>query len=157
MGRARSAALERLISEYGAQLDVSALMSKYGLPLSRWLPVDVDGALFCTLQSQDTALAVAMPGARAALAAARRAGARVVVVTSAPRATAVGMLQAAKLQIDTLRPGVWGGEKVEPIREERCWAFVGDHADDMLAAHQAGVLATRGRMLGPRPPRQSFS
>jgi len=77
-------ALERLVCEYGAQLDIDTLMSTYGLPLPRWLPASIDGALFRTLESQDIALAVAMPGAAAALAAGRQAGARAVVVTSAP-------------------------------------------------------------------------
>jgi hypothetical protein len=65
--------LERLVCEYGAQLDIDTLMSAYGLPLPRWLPASIDGALFRALQSQDVALAVAMPGAGAALAAVRQA------------------------------------------------------------------------------------
>jgi phosphoglycolate phosphatase len=133
--------LERLVSEHGASLDVDALMSAYGLPLSRWLPAHIDGALFRTLQSQDIALAVPMQGAHAALDAVRQAGARNVVVTSAPHAIAAGMLRAAGLRVDCLRPDVWAAEKVKPLREERCWAFVGDHADDMLAARQAGMIA----------------
>jgi phosphoglycolate phosphatase len=96
-------ALERLVCEYGAQLDIDTLMSTYGLPLPRWLPASIDGALFRTLQSQDIALAVAMPGAGAALAAVRQAGARAVVVTSAPLAVALGMLRAAGLRVDGLR------------------------------------------------------
>ena len=134
-------ALERLVYEYGAQLDIDTLMSAYGLPLPRWLPANVDGALFRTLQSQDIALAVAMPGAGAALAAVRRADARVVVVTSAPLAIALGMLRAAGLRVDALHPDAWGAQKVEPIRAERCWAFVGDHPDDMHAGRHAGVIA----------------
>lgn len=133
-------ALERLVSEYGAELDVSKLMLEYGLPLSRWLPADLDGSLFRTLQSQDIALARPMRGARAAIAAVRRTAGRVVVVTSAPFPIAAGMLGASGLRIDRLRPGVWGGDKAEPLREEGCWGFVGDHADDMLAARRAGVL-----------------
>jgi phosphoglycolate phosphatase len=133
-------ALERLVSEYGAQLDVSALMLGYGLPLSRWLPADVDGPLFRRLQSQDIGLAKPMLGARAAIDAVRRTADRVVVVTSAPFPIADGMLRASGLRVDCLRTGVWGGDKAEPLREERCWAFVGDHADDMLAARRAGVV-----------------
>jgi phosphoglycolate phosphatase len=144
-------ALERLVSDYGADLDVSALMSEYGLPLSRWLPADVDGLLFRTLQSQDIALARAMPGALAALAAVRRAGGRVVVVTSAPFAIATAMLEATRLRVDRLRTDVWAGGKVKPIRDERCWGFVGDHADDMLAARRAGAVAI-GVNTGTSPP-----
>jgi phosphoglycolate phosphatase len=134
-------ALERLVCEYGAQLDIDTLMSTYGLPLARWLPASIDGALFRTLQAQDIALAVAMPGAAAALAAVREAGARAVVVTSAPLAIALGMLWAAGLRVDGLHPDAGGAQKVEPIRAEKCWAFVGDHPDDMLAGRRAGVIA----------------
>jgi phosphoglycolate phosphatase len=134
-------ALERLVCEYGARLDIDTLMSAYGLPLPRWLPASVDGALFRRLQSQDMALAVAMAGAGTALAAVRKAGARVVVVTSAPLAIALGMLRAAGLRVDRLHPDAWGAQKVEPIRAERCWAFVGDHPDDMHAGRHAGVIA----------------
>ena len=134
-------ALGRLVCEYGAQLDIDALMSAYGLPLPGWLPASIDGALFRALQSQDIALAVAMPGAGAALAAVRQAGARVVVVTSAPLAIALGMLRAAGLRVDDLHPDAWGAEKVERLRAERCWAFVGDHPDDMLAGRRAGAIA----------------
>ena len=134
-------ALERLVCEYGAKLDIDALMSAYGLPLPGWLPASIDGALFRALQSQDIALAVAMPGAGAALAAVRQAGARVVVVTSAPLVIALGMLRAAGLRVDDLHPDAWGAEKVERLRAERCWAFVGDHPDDMLAGRRAGAIA----------------
>jgi beta-phosphoglucomutase-like phosphatase (HAD superfamily) len=56
-------ALARLVSEYGVDLDVQALMSTYGLPLSRWLPPDVDATLFRTVQSQHISSVVPMPGA----------------------------------------------------------------------------------------------
>jgi phosphoglycolate phosphatase len=144
-------ALERLVCEYGAQLDIDTLMSAYGLPLPRWLPANIDGALFRTLQAQDIALAVAMPGAGAALAAVRQAGARVVVVTSAPLAIAIGVLEVAGLVVDGLYPDVWGAQKVKPIRAENCWAFVGDHPDDMHAGRQAGVIAI-GVNSGTRRP-----
>jgi phosphoglycolate phosphatase len=134
-------ALERLVCEYGAQLDIDTLMSAYGVPLPSWLPANVDGALFRTLQAQDMALAVALPGAGAALAAVRQAGARVVVVTSAPHAIAIGMLEAADLDVDRVYPDAWGAQKAEPIRAENCWAFVGDHPDDMDAGRKAGVIA----------------
>jgi phosphoglycolate phosphatase len=135
-------ALERLVGEYGAQLDIDTLMSAYGLPLLRWLPASIDGTLFRTLQSQEIARAVAMPGAGAALAAVREAGARVIVVTSAPLAIALGMLRAAGLRVDGIHPDAWSEQKVEPIRAEKCWAFVGDHPDDMRAGRRAGVIAT---------------
>ncbi|HJS96415.1 MAG TPA: HAD hydrolase-like protein [Solirubrobacteraceae bacterium] len=144
-------ALERLVSEYDAHLDIETLMSAYGLPLSRWLPPDVDGGLFRRLQAHHFGSAVPMPGADLALAAVRDIPARTVVVTSAPLAIAAGMLHACGLQVDRIRPGAWAAEKAEPIRAEGCWAYVGDHADDMLAARQAGVIAVGVRTGSSRP------
>src|SRR5689334_2299117 len=134
-------ALERLVAEHGARLDLDALVASYGLPLTTWLPAGVDGTLFRALQAQDVALAAPMPGAREAVAAARRAGADVVVITAATAAIADAMLAAAGLRADRLRADVWAGGKVDPLREEGCWAFVGDHADDMQAARAAGAIA----------------
>lgn len=113
-------ALERLVSEYGAHLDIETLMSAYGRPLTRWLPANVDGVLFRTLQAQDIAHAMPLPGAHAAVAAVREADALTVVVTSAPIAIATGMLQSTGLCVDTVRAGVWAEDKAKPIREEKC-------------------------------------
>jgi phosphoglycolate phosphatase len=144
-------ALERLVAEHGARLDVDALMASYGLPIATWLPAGTDGARFRALQAQDLELAEPMPGAADAVRAARRAGARVVVVTAAPAAIAEGMLAAASMRADRLRADVWAGGKVGPLREEGCWAFVGDHADDMQAAREAGAIAV-GVETGTSPP-----
>jgi phosphoglycolate phosphatase len=144
-------ALERLVAEHGARLDLDALMASYGLPLTTWLPAGVDGELFRALQAQDVTLATPMPGAREAVAAARRAGAQVVVITAATAAIADAMLAAAGLRADRLRADVWAGGKVAPLREEGCWAFVGDHADDMEAARAAGAIAV-GVETGTSPP-----
>jgi phosphoglycolate phosphatase-like HAD superfamily hydrolase len=63
------------------------------------------------------------------------------VVTAAPGEVALEMLRALGMNVDGVRAEVWGAGKVEPLRAERCWAFVGDHADDMSAARQAGAIA----------------
>lgn len=144
-------ALERMAAEPGQDLDVEALMAAYGLPLSQWLPVGVDSARFRSLQLQDISSAASMPGALSAVEAVRQFGARVVVVTSAPAAIATKMLQAVGLNVDRLRTDVWAAGKVGPLREERCWAFVGDHADDMLAARHAESIAI-GVATGTSPP-----
>ncbi len=134
-------ALERLADEHGAELDIEMLMSAYGLPLSDWLPPQVDGSLFRTLQSRELSRAVLMPGALAAAGAAREAATRVVVVTSSSSEIASGMLASTGLSVDRVWADVWGRGKVKPLREERCWAFVGDHAADMSAARDAGAIA----------------
>jgi phosphoglycolate phosphatase-like HAD superfamily hydrolase len=45
------------------------------------------------------------------------------------------------LRVDSLHPDAWGAQKVEPIRPEKCWAFVGDQPEDMLAGRRAGAIA----------------
>jgi phosphoglycolate phosphatase-like HAD superfamily hydrolase len=144
-------ALDLLVTTYRADLDVDALMASYGLPLSRWLPAGVDVALFRHLQLQVAATAAPMPGACEAVAAVRRTGSRVVVITAAPDEVATRMLAGAGIAPDALRTNAWGFEKVAPLRAEHCCAFVGDHPDDMTAARQAGVIAV-GVATGPVPP-----
>jgi phosphoglycolate phosphatase-like HAD superfamily hydrolase len=134
-------ALERMAFEHRVDLDIDALMMVYGLPLSQWLPSDVEHSRFRLLQSQELSRAVAMPGAMVALEAVRRASIDIVVVTASPAEISAGMLQAAGLYADRVWADVWGDGKVEPLLEERCRVFVGDHAEDMSAALQAGAIA----------------
>jgi phosphoglycolate phosphatase len=134
-------ALISLAREYGHALNVDALMAVYGIPISQWLPAQVDGELFRQLQLEELSRALPMPGAEAAIDAARRATVSVVVVTAAPAEIADGMLKAAGLRVDRLHAAVWAQEKAKPLRQEACSVFVGDHADDMLAARQAGAVA----------------
>jgi phosphoglycolate phosphatase-like HAD superfamily hydrolase len=134
-------ALERLVCEFGYELDIDALMARYGRPVSEWLPAGTDRGLFRRLQLEEIPLTEPMPGARAAVAATRGAGHRVIVVTAATTNVAERMLNAAGLEVDALRADVWADGKAAPLREERCWAFVGDHPDDMLAARQAAAVA----------------
>jgi beta-phosphoglucomutase-like phosphatase (HAD superfamily) len=122
-------ALERLVSEHGYDLDVGSLMVEYGLPLSRWLPIDSVHTLFRSLQMQDVSSTESMPGAVAAVGAVRSLGGRVVVITAASSAIALGMLHAVGLTADAVRADVWGAGKVGPLRDEKCWAFVGDHVE----------------------------
>jgi phosphoglycolate phosphatase len=144
-------ALERLVSEYGVDLDVQALMSTYGLPLSRWLPPDLETTLFRAVQSQHISSVVPMPGARLAVHALRQIGACVVMITAAPKKIASEMLAGVGLAADRLWTDVWASGKAPPLRKDRCSAFVGDHPDDMSAARQAGAIAI-GVATGTAPP-----
>jgi phosphoglycolate phosphatase len=132
-------ALESMAGD--CELDVDALMARYGLPLEDWLPAGADHAAFRALQAQDLALAEPMPGAAAAVAAVRRSGDRVVVVTASQAAIVVHMLDAVGLRVDALHTAVWAAAKAKPLRSERCWAYVGDHAGDMDAARAAEAIA----------------
>jgi len=134
-------ALQRLVSDYGHELDVEGLMERYGLPPAAWLPAGTDLELFRQLQLRELSLTTAMPGAPAAIAAIRRAGCRAIVITAASAKVAAAMLTAAGLAVDRVHADVWGAGKAAPLHEERCWAFVGDNPEDMLAAHKAGAVA----------------
>lgn len=145
--------LERLVAEYGYDLDVETLMARYGLPMSQWLPEGCDHELFQALQLQDVTSAELMPGASAAVAAARDFGNGVIVVTAAPRPVAVETLGALSLDVDEVWADVWAAEKAGPLREAGCWVFVGDHADDMSAAREAGAVAVGVATGTSRPTR----
>lgn len=134
-------ALQRLVFEHGHELDVEALMERYGLPPAGWLPAGTNVELFRQLQLQELGLTAPMPGARAAVAAIREAGCRAVVVTAASASVATRMLTTAGLAVHAVHADVWGTDKAVALREERCRAFVGDHPDDMLAARRAGAVA----------------
>jgi phosphoglycolate phosphatase len=131
-------ALESMAGD--CELDIDALMARYGLPLDAWLPAGADHAMFHLLQEEGLALAEPMPGAFAAVEAVRRSGDRVVVVTASQAAIVGDMLAAVGLRVDALHTGVWAAAKAGPLRRERCWAFVGDHASDMHAARAAGAI-----------------
>jgi phosphoglycolate phosphatase len=132
-------ALESMAAD--CDLDIDALMARYGLPLDAWLPAGADHATFRLLQAQGLTLAEPMPGAVAAVAAVRRSGDRVVVVTASQAAIVADMLDAVGLRVDAVHTAVWAMAKAQPLRRERCWAFVGDHAGDMDAARAAEAIA----------------
>jgi len=133
--------LSRLVAEHRHDVDIETLMGRYGVPAAQWLPLAVDRVQYRSLQMQEASSARSMPGAAAAIDAVRIAGMRVVVVTGTSAGLAREMLRAAGLRIDRLLCDVWAVEKANPLLTESCWAYVGDHADDMEAARHAGCLA----------------
>lgn len=133
-------ALQEMVTRHGHDLDVGMLMASYGLPLAQWLPPGTDHQLFRTLQHESLAQVKSMPGAREALNSVGAAGARVVVITAAPAAIAVAMLDHLDLPADAIHSDVWASGKVAPLQSESCGIFVGDHPDDMGAAKAAGAI-----------------
>ena len=82
-----------------------------------------------------------LPGARDALAAARAAGYRAIVVTSKIRPLAVSTLEHAGLDVDAVHGDFWSAGKAAPLREADAMAYVGDHPHDMVAAARANAVA----------------
>jgi phosphoglycolate phosphatase len=142
-------ALTALAEETGRAVDVASIVSSLGPPvadaLSPWydageLPAAV--AMFRRHMAEVGVVNVEpMPGAEAAIAAARAAGYEVVVVTSKIEPLAVATLHHAGLQADQVFGDVWAEGKAEPLRLVSAACFVGDHPADMIAAKAASVPA----------------
>jgi phosphoglycolate phosphatase-like HAD superfamily hydrolase len=75
-----------------------------------------------------------MPGAHEALAAVRRHGGRIAVVTGKYEPNARLHLAHLGLDYDVVEGWVWGVGKAEALRREGVLAYVGDHVHDVEGA-----------------------
>lgn len=82
-----------------------------------------------------------LPGAHEAIAAVRRLGGRVVVVTGKFAANAQLHIDHTGLDVDVLEGWVWGVGKAEALRRESASVYVGDHVHDVEGALAAGVTS----------------
>jgi phosphoglycolate phosphatase-like HAD superfamily hydrolase len=76
-----------------------------------------------------------------ALAAVRRHGGRIVVVTGKFTPNARLHVDHLDLDVDVLEGTVWGPGKGEALRREGCQVYVGDHVHDVEGAKAAGCLS----------------
>ncbi len=83
----------------------------------------------------------AMAGAHDALAAVRRHGGRVVVVTGKYTPNARLHVDHLALDVDHLEGKVWGVGKADVLRREGASIYVGDHVHDVEGALAAGILS----------------
>ncbi|RJO78350.1 HAD family hydrolase [Nocardia panacis] len=90
----------------------------------------------------------ALPGADAALAAVRRRGGRILVVTGKFAPLAQLHLDELGWRVDHLAGSVWATQKAGVLREQDARVYVGDHVGDMAGARAAGVTAV-GVRTGP--------
>ena len=81
------------------------------------------------------------PAPHEALAAVRRHGGRVLVVTGKYPANAQLHLDHLALDVDHLEGWVWGVGKAEVLRREGASIYVGDHIHDVEGALAAGALS----------------
>ncbi len=143
------ATLDALAEELGVRLPAEEMTRRLGPPLDHllgpYLPAAlVPGAVarFRELYVEHAVASVpVLPGAHEALAAVRRLGGRVLLVTGKFQANAELHVAHLDLDVDVVEGEVWGPGKAAVLRREHAAAYVGDHVHDVAGALAAGVLS----------------
>ena len=146
-GAART--LTALGAELGVDLPVAELTARLGPPLhvllDGHLPAeDMDRAIdrFRELYVDHAIHAVsALDGAVDSIAAVRRHGGRVVVVTGKYEPNARRHVDHLALDVDGVTGLVVGAAKAEVLRREGASILVGDHVHDVEGARAAGITS----------------
>jgi len=141
--------LTAVAAEFGVELPVDHLTSRLGPPLEMmlepYLPADqvlAAGDRFRALYPDHAIANVpALAGAHDAIAAVRRHGGRVIVVTGKFPANAQLHVDHIGFDIDHLEGWVWGVGKADVLRREGASIYVGDHVHDVEGALAAGALS----------------
>ncbi|GAB3085697.1 HAD family hydrolase [Nocardioides zeae] len=144
-----AATLEALGAELGVALPIAELTERLGPPLDAllgpYVPADrlaEAGDRFRALYPELAVTSVpALPGAHEALAAVRRHGGRILLVTGKYAPNAQRHVDHLGLDVDHLEGWVWGVLKGEALREHGAQVYVGDHVHDVEGAHAAGVTS----------------
>ena len=143
------AVLEVLGEELGVTFPIAEMTAQLGPPLETMLAphlapetIAAAGDRFRALYP---ALAIAsvpaLAGAAEALAAVRRHGGRVIVVTGKYPANARLHVDHLGLDVDVLEGWVWGIGKADVLRREGASIYVGDHVHDVEGALAAGATS----------------
>jgi phosphoglycolate phosphatase-like HAD superfamily hydrolase len=149
------AVLEALGEELGVTFPVAEMTARLGPPLETMLAphlapetVAAAGDRFRELSPEHAISRVpALAGAAEALAAVRRHGGRVVVVTGKYPDNARLHIDHLGLDVDVLEGWVWGVGKADVLRREGATIYVGDHVHDVegaLAADTTSVSVLSG-------------
>ncbi len=141
--------LTALGEELGVAFPVADLVEGLGPPLSLMLqPYLAEEAIVPAVDRfrllyPDHAIAssVLLPGAAEAVAAVRRHGGRVVVVTGKFAPNARRHVEHLGLDVDVLEGDLWGTGKAAVLQREGAAMYVGDHVHDVEGALAAGVLS----------------
>ena len=141
--------LRALGAELGVEFPVDELVTRLGPPLdlllAPYLPAEqiaAAGERFRALYPDHAIAGVpVLPGAHEAIAAVRRRGGRVVVVTGKYPANALLHVEHTGLDIDLLEGWVWGVGKADVLRREGASIYVGDHVHDVEGALAAGATS----------------
>ena len=142
-----TATLEALGTELGVELPAAELTTWLGPPLQLMLepylpPEAIEPAVdrFRELYPDLAVAAVGMlPGAADALAAVRRHGGRIVLVTGKFTPNAQRHVDHLAIDVDVVEGQVWGVGKGEVLRRHDADLYVGDHVHDVEGARAAAV------------------
>jgi phosphoglycolate phosphatase len=140
--------------ETGTSIDVSKLV--VGPPLepelAKFFPAEAVPALADRFRALYPELAIAptpaMPGAYDAIAAVRKLGGRVIVITSKFAPNARLHCEQLGFDVDDVVGWAYGDGKRDALRAHDAYAYVGDFEHDMRAARAAGVIGV-GVPTGP--------
>ncbi|MET1057975.1 MAG: ATP-dependent sacrificial sulfur transferase LarE [Nocardioides sp.] len=144
-----TATLVALGGELGVDFPTADMTANLGPPLDHLLRdhlpadgVDAAGDRFRALYP-DHAIAptVAFPGAHESLAAVRRHGGRILLVTGKYPPNAQRHVDHLGFDVDHLEGWVWGAGKSKVLRAEGASIYVGDHVHDVEGARAAGVVS----------------
>jgi phosphoglycolate phosphatase len=134
-------------ADTGVAIDPAGVDRRLGIKLedelAHWMPPEAIEPAMAIYRTHYLRLAgpltQLLPGARESLAAARAAGARVIVVTAKLEATARLSLDALGLVPDAVFGGVHGPEKAAVLSSVGAAVYVGDTPADIAAAVTAGA------------------
>lgn len=143
------ATLDALGVELGVAFPIEDLTSKLGPPLdqtlSEFLPSESIASAIDRFRALYPAHAIAptlaFPGTHESLAAVRRHGGRILLVTGKFTPNAVLHVEALGLDVDHVEGQVWGTGKGDVLRAEGASIYVGDHTHDVEGALAAGILS----------------
>jgi phosphoglycolate phosphatase len=142
------AAWSAVAEELDVHIDLAAVEARLGIKLEDeaafWFPPDRQADAAATYRRHylriPPGLTSMLPGARDSMAAVRRAGERVVIITAksvTPSVEAVDLHEEA----DEIVTHVYGPEKASVLARIGAAAYVGDTPADMAAALSAGVVS----------------
>ncbi len=151
-----AATFRELTARTGVHVDADAAVARLGPPLrvelARWFPAEQLEDAVVTYRRLYRTIAIvpspALPGAAEAVAAARAAGWRVVVVSAKTEPLVRLHLDHLRLAVDEVAGDLFAEGKAAALGRWGVRAYVGDHVADMAAARAAGVLGI-GVTTGP--------
>jgi uncharacterized protein len=143
------ATLRALGAELGVKFPVAEMTARLGPPLETLLSghladdaIGPAGDRFRALYPNHGVLSVpVLAGAHEAVAAVRRHGGRVLVVTGKYPANALLHVQHLGLDVDHVEGWVWGVGKADVLRSEGAAVYVGDHVHDVEGARASGAVS----------------